>query len=96
MLYLFYEILWNEAQSYNLKMTSEGSRKQIENHALAYLKAVKDVFDDKKETYNSFLELMKNYRDKRFDHVVPLYYSNSFFAIYLPIIFIGINFVREN
>ena len=33
--------------------------------ALAYLKAVKDIFHDKKEKYDEFLEVMKDFKSKR-------------------------------
>lgn len=50
------------------QMTStEGGRKLTEEDALAYLRAVKDVFKDKEENYRYFLELMKDFKDKRFD-----------------------------
>lgn len=33
--------------------------------ALAYLKSVKDIFHDKKEKYDEFLEVMKDFKSKR-------------------------------
>ncbi|KNA15721.1 hypothetical protein SOVF_095600 isoform A [Spinacia oleracea] len=37
------------------------------NDALAYLKAVKDMFQDKKEKYDEFLEVMKDFKAQRID-----------------------------
>ncbi|XP_009383768.2 paired amphipathic helix protein Sin3-like 4 isoform X1 [Musa acuminata AAA Group] len=37
------------------------------NDALAYLKAVKDVFQDKREKYDEFLEVMKDFKSQRID-----------------------------
>lgn len=50
---------------------NRGSQKLTTNDALAYLKAVKDIFQDKKEKYEDFLEVMKDFKAQRFDHVVP-------------------------
>lgn len=35
------------------------------NDALSYLRDVKDKFQDKKETYDTFLEIMKNFKAQR-------------------------------
>ncbi|KAJ8451723.1 hypothetical protein Cgig2_018357 [Carnegiea gigantea] len=37
------------------------------NDALAYLKAVKEMFQDKKEKYDEFLEVMKDFKAQRID-----------------------------
>ncbi|XP_074563729.1 paired amphipathic helix protein Sin3-like 4 [Curcuma longa] len=37
------------------------------NDALAYLKAVKDIFHDKREKYDEFLEVMKDFKSQRID-----------------------------
>ncbi|KAJ6838537.1 paired amphipathic helix protein Sin3-like 4 [Iris pallida] len=37
------------------------------NDALQYLKAVKDIFQDKKEKYDQFLEVMKDFKSQRID-----------------------------
>ncbi|KAF6159836.1 hypothetical protein GIB67_032920 [Kingdonia uniflora] len=37
------------------------------NDALAYLKAVKDIFQDNKERYDEFLEVMKDFKAQRID-----------------------------
>uniref|UniRef100_A0A2P2MR82 Paired amphipathic helix protein Sin3-like 4 isoform X2 n=1 Tax=Rhizophora mucronata TaxID=61149 RepID=A0A2P2MR82_RHIMU len=37
------------------------------NDALAYLKAVKDIFQDKREKYDEFLEVMKDFKAQRVD-----------------------------
>ncbi|KAL6973934.1 hypothetical protein U1Q18_028118 [Sarracenia purpurea var. burkii] len=39
------------------------------NNALTYLKAVKDIFQHKREKYDEFLEVMKDFRAQRFDHL---------------------------
>jgi paired amphipathic helix protein Sin3a len=46
-------------------MASEGGKKLTENDALAFVKAVKDVFKDEEENYNYFLEIMHDYKEKR-------------------------------
>jgi len=51
-------------------MTSGGAQKLTTDDALAYLKAVKDMFQDKREKYDDFLEVMKDFKAQRFDHVV--------------------------
>lgn len=51
-------------------MTNGGAQKLTTNDALAYLKAVKDIFQDKREKYDDFLEVMKDFKAQRFDHVV--------------------------
>lgn len=43
------------------------SQKLTTNDALAYLKAVKDIFQDKKEKYDEFLEVMKDFKAQRID-----------------------------
>lgn len=48
-----------------------GGQKLTTNDALAYLKAVKEIFHDKREKYEDFLEVMKDFKAQRFDHVVP-------------------------
>ena len=47
-----------------------GAQKLTTNDALAYLKAVKDIFQDKRDKYDDFLEVMKDFKAQRFDHVV--------------------------
>ncbi|WCJ21742.1 Paired amphipathic helix protein Sin3-like 4 [Euphorbia peplus] len=37
------------------------------NDALSYLKVVKDVFKDRRETYNEFLDVMKDFKAQRID-----------------------------
>lgn len=44
-----------------------GAQKLTTNDALAYLKAVKDIFQDKREKYDDFLEVMKDFKAQRFD-----------------------------
>lgn len=43
-----------------------GAQKLTTNDALAYLKAVKDKFQDRREKYDEFLEVMKNFKAQRF------------------------------
>ncbi|KAL2344255.1 hypothetical protein Fmac_005540 [Flemingia macrophylla] len=47
--------------------TSDASQKEITNDALAYLKAVKDMFRCKQEKYDDFLEVMKDFKFQRID-----------------------------
>ncbi|XP_010551461.1 PREDICTED: paired amphipathic helix protein Sin3-like 3 [Tarenaya hassleriana] len=44
-----------------------GAQKLTTNDALAYLKAVKDKFHDKREQYDEFLEVMKDFKAQRID-----------------------------
>eukprot|EP00249_Psilotum_nudum_P034503 c53627_g1_i1 orf=202-774(+) len=46
---------------------SSGSQRLTTDDALAYLKAVKDMFKDKKEKYDEFLEVMKDFKAQRID-----------------------------
>lgn len=41
-------------------------QKLTTNDALEYLKNVKDIFRDKKEKYEDFLEVMKEFKAQRF------------------------------
>ncbi|XP_026381727.1 paired amphipathic helix protein Sin3-like 4 isoform X3 [Papaver somniferum] len=43
------------------------SQKLTTNDALAYLKAVKDIFQDKRMKYDEFLEVMKDFKAQRID-----------------------------
>ncbi|KAG5091420.1 hypothetical protein JHK82_050198 [Glycine max] len=49
------------------QMTSGGGQKLTTNDALAYLRAVKDIFQDKREKYDDFLEVMKDFKAQRID-----------------------------
>ncbi|KAK7317569.1 hypothetical protein RJT34_01918 [Clitoria ternatea] len=49
------------------QMISGGGQKLTTNDALAYLKAVKDMFQDKREKYDDFLEVMKDFKAQRID-----------------------------
>ncbi|KAF1875223.1 hypothetical protein Lal_00007839 [Lupinus albus] len=49
------------------QMVNGGGQKLTTNDALAYLKAVKDMFQDKKDTYDEFLEVMKDFKAQRLD-----------------------------
>ncbi|XP_015575286.2 paired amphipathic helix protein Sin3-like 4 isoform X2 [Ricinus communis] len=46
---------------------SGGGQKLTTNDALAYLKAVKDIFQDKRDKYDDFLEVMKDFKAQRID-----------------------------
>ncbi|RDY06634.1 Paired amphipathic helix protein Sin3-like 3, partial [Mucuna pruriens] len=45
----------------------EGGKAGTANDAIAYLKAAKDVFYDKREKYDYFLNFMKDFREQRID-----------------------------
>ncbi|XP_020586543.1 paired amphipathic helix protein Sin3-like 4 [Phalaenopsis equestris] len=47
--------------------TPSNTQNLTTNDALAYLKAVKDAFQDKKEKYEEFLEVMKGFKSHRID-----------------------------
>ncbi|CAA6665487.1 unnamed protein product [Spirodela intermedia] len=47
--------------------TGSGAQKLTTNDALAYLKDVKEIFQDKREKYDEFLEVMKDFKAQRID-----------------------------
>ncbi|KAL1828774.1 paired amphipathic helix protein Sin3-like 3 isoform X2 [Daucus carota subsp. sativus] len=50
------------------QMNGGGSTQKLTtNDALTYLKAVKDIFHDKREQYDEFLEVMKDFKAQRID-----------------------------
>lgn len=65
-----------------------GGQKLTTNDALAYLKAVKEMFQDNREKYDDFLEVMKDFKAQRFDLVVlhlptsKHFFSFCFFWLY--------------
>ncbi|XP_057481650.1 paired amphipathic helix protein Sin3-like 4 [Actinidia eriantha] len=48
-------------------MGGSSTQKLTTNDALAYLKAVKDIFQDKREKYEEFLDVMKDFKAQRVD-----------------------------
>ncbi|KAL6969503.1 hypothetical protein U1Q18_029215 [Sarracenia purpurea var. burkii] len=48
-------------------MNAGSTQKLTTNDALTYLKAVKDIFQDKREKYDEFLEVMKDFKAQRID-----------------------------
>ncbi|XP_071927968.1 paired amphipathic helix protein Sin3-like 3 [Coffea arabica] len=48
-------------------MGGSGAQKLTTNDALAYLKAVKDIFQDRRDKYDEFLEVMKDFKAQRTD-----------------------------
>lgn len=46
-------------------ITSTASQKLTTNDALSYLKAVKEIFENNKEKYEDFLEVMKDFKAQR-------------------------------
>jgi paired amphipathic helix protein Sin3a len=48
-------------------MAGNGAQKLTTNDALSYLKAVKDIFQDRREKYDEFLEVMKDFKAQRID-----------------------------
>ncbi|XP_045791077.1 paired amphipathic helix protein Sin3-like 4 isoform X1 [Trifolium pratense] len=51
------------------QMMNGAGQKLTTNDALAYLKAVKDIFQDKRDKYDEFLEVMKEFKGQRIDTV---------------------------
>ncbi|TKY58570.1 Paired amphipathic helix protein Sin3 4 [Spatholobus suberectus] len=51
------------------QMTSGGGQKLTTKDALAYLKVVKDIFQDESEKYDDFLEVMKDFKAQRIDTI---------------------------
>lgn len=54
------------------------SQKLTTNDALTYLKEVKDMFQDQKEKYDMFLEVMKDFKAQRYTLSAPI----NFFSTY--------------
>jgi len=46
-----------------------GGQKLTTNDALSYLKAVREMFQNDKEKYDEFLEVMKDFKAQRFIHL---------------------------
>ncbi|CAM8986310.1 unnamed protein product [Rhodiola kirilowii] len=60
--------LSSRTESYVESQTGGGegtSQRRTTNDALTYLKEVKDIFEDQRETYDQFLEVMKNFKAQR-------------------------------
>lgn len=53
-------------------MDKGSSQKLTTNDALTYLEKVKDVFQHKKEKYDEFLKVMKDFKAQRFGFKVLL------------------------
>ncbi|GMP22407.1 hypothetical protein CsSME_00048561 [Camellia sinensis var. sinensis] len=58
-------------------MGGASTQKLTTNDALAYLKAVKDIFQDKRDKYDEFLEVMKGFKAQRFGHLLLLLLPES-------------------
>ena len=56
-------------------MGGGSSQRLTTNDALAYLKAVKSLFEDKQGKYDEFLKVMKDFKAQRFDNLY-LYLSH--------------------
>ncbi|XAR64997.1 hypothetical protein NMG60_11008924 [Bertholletia excelsa] len=56
-----------EPSGQNQLMGGGSSQKLTTNDALQYLKSVKDMFQDKREKYDEFLEVMKDFKAQRID-----------------------------
>jgi paired amphipathic helix protein Sin3a len=48
-------------------MAKRSAQKLTTNDFLAYLKAVKNIFEDKRNKYDEFVEVMKDFKDQRFE-----------------------------
>ena len=59
-----------EQSSGQPQMMGGGAQKLTTNDALDYLKKVKDMFHDKREKYDDFLEVMKDFKAQRSGHVL--------------------------
>ncbi|URD90105.1 hypothetical protein MUK42_27419 [Musa troglodytarum] len=60
--------LFRSWQTHMAPAAAAGSTSKLTtNDALAYLKAVKDIFHDKREKYDEFLEVMKDFKSQRID-----------------------------
>ena len=61
-------------------MGGTNTQKLTTSDALSYLKAVKDIFQDKREKYEDFLEVMKDFKAQRFDHDIHCALKCRFFV----------------
>lgn len=61
-------------------MGGTNTQKLTTSDALSYLKAVKDIFQDKREKYEDFLEVMKDFKAQRFDHDIHCALKWRFFV----------------
>ena len=59
------------------------TQKLTTNDALAYLKAVKDLFQEKREKYDDFLEVMKDFKAQRSDHYFFLLFCYLSFVVFV-------------
>lgn len=53
-----------------------GAQKLTTNDALSYLKEVKDMFQDQREKYDMFLDVMKDFKAQRYT-VFPYLYTRG-------------------
>lgn len=51
------------------------SQKLTTSDALTYLKEVKDMFQDQREKYDMFLEVMKDFKAQRYILLLPLVFA---------------------
>lgn len=65
---MFAYLIFGQWRSGQPQMMGGATQKLTTNDALAYLKAVKDIFQDKRDKYDDFLEVMKDFKAQRFDH----------------------------
>lgn len=67
-----------QAQQPSASAAAAANQKLTTNDALVYLKAVKDKFQDKREKYEEFLEVMRDFKSERLVHgACPLGLSDS-------------------
>lgn len=71
-------------------MGSGSAQKLTTNDALAYLKAVKDIFEHNREKYDDFLEVMKDFKAQRIDTVGVIARVKELFKGYRQLI-LGFN-----
>ncbi|KAI8006889.1 Paired amphipathic helix protein Sin3-like 4 [Camellia lanceoleosa] len=62
---LFVELRSVVFRGFWIMMGGASTQKLTINDALAYLKAVKDIFQDKRDKYDEFLEVMKGFKAQR-------------------------------
>lgn len=53
------------------------SQKLTTSDALTYLKEVKDMFQDQREKYDMFLEVMKDFKAQRYILLLPLVFAGD-------------------
>ena len=69
---LFFLMVMKLCSTSNTMVGGGSAQKLTTNDALAYLKAVKDKFQDQRGKYDEYLEVMKNFKSQRYSFFLLL------------------------